>query len=564
MTNDNKRIVFFGAGEASEFALSYANIRKLEVDCFVDNDPAKWGSKMYGLEVLPPEHLMKYNAGEIEIMVTVGPGEQEKIMGQLSAMGFWYGETVSTCHEKSQGDTLPRIAVTGHMPASEKGLTLMKKPLADCPIFVDDAKEYVYRVVSHDKCEQVRSMYECIESNESLRKMMVPTQIAGGDRWGRLSPLALKHKYLSPISYVPEWPFAMVRDYVLFMVDLLSRLDEAGLGLRDFGSLNTVFHGGGFVYIDYTGMSLQKTYPIIIQRFMETHINPLLLMSKAQGKGYLYLKNPVYLLKYNDFSGYLNDAEKTAYLTARDKCLELSAKGSVSECCALLKDYIKTDVPKRSGLTDWDGYQSGLWRNMGNPDNWTPKQHAVIKLARRTSAGTMMDLAGNEGWYCFAMADALKYAITADVDPGAADKAYEKVVDSGTGNIIPLMFDLTMPLPAFAGGRNSLSCTYDAAIRLKCDLVLALAIVHHLTLSQGLCFDETVAQLAMYTNKHMIVEFCDRDDTWVAPILKQYPKEHVKWYTKNNFELALGKTFNIVETIPSETDTRILYLCEKK
>jgi hypothetical protein len=107
-------------------------------------------------------------------------------------------------------------------------------------------------------------------------------------------------------------------------------------------------------------------------------------------------------------------------------------------------------------------------------------------------------------------------------------------------------------------------CFKRATDRFKCDVVLALAVEHHLALSQGLSFQEIIEQLALYSNKYLIIEFVDRNDAGVTVYLKQYATIRTAWYTKERFEATLAQTFNIVATAPSDVVTRTIYLCEKK
>ena len=96
--------------------------------------------------------------------------------------------------------------------------------------------------------------------------------------------------------------------------------------------------------------------------------------------------------------------------------------------------------------------------------------------------------------------------------------------------------------------------------RLRTDLVLALAIVHHLAFRWQMTFDEIVKQLKAFSQKYVIVEFVDKQDVY----LSDFRTERFDWYTKDNFEKALRRNFEIVDCAPSiPAESRTLYLCKK-
>jgi hypothetical protein len=401
--------------------------------------------------------------------------------------------------------------------------------------------------------------------------MIVPTSIVDSAVLNDISPLVFRHEYIEPISYAPEWSPVMLKDYVLFMIDFIAALDRAGLGLNDPSAYNATFYGGKFIYIDYSGIYWKQTPADIFKSFVELHVNPLVLITKNAGKGYFFLKSPGFLVQYKDIAGYLSKSEQMAYSNMLDRFHDLAGQGYIAECCAILKEYIEEITNGLAGLTDWAGYQDSLYdeTTLKRQNSWTAKQRGVISMIRQAKPRTMIDLAGNMGWYGIAMSGELDYAITADYDAGISDKAYEMVKRFGVANVLPLFFDLIAPTPAYYRDKpvsTSVIKPYlkSAVERFRCDIAIALAVVHHLTLSQGLSFEGVIGQLALFTNKHLIIEFCNRDDEWVMKYLRQYDPIRTNWYTKERFERVLCEIFNIVTTIPSDVDSRTLYLCEKR
>ncbi len=91
----SRKTVFWGAGEAGRLSLGYASTRHIDVDCFIDANPEKWGTNFKGVKVYPPEHVHDFN-GDVEIIVTVGPKRKNEVIARLSEMGFVYGKRASS------------------------------------------------------------------------------------------------------------------------------------------------------------------------------------------------------------------------------------------------------------------------------------------------------------------------------------------------------------------------------------------------------------------------------------------------------------------------------------
>ena len=549
------KTILFGAGMAGRLSIGYASMKNIELDCIIDNNPAKWGTEYHGLKVHPPDYLKTLQPGSFEVIISISKIVQNEVIDQLLSMGLTYGKDFILYREKFFAGESVKCAQPGHIDLDSE-YTLVK-PITDCILVADKEHNYIYRAVVPEKQENMRVVHERIcRSGEELLKSIVPARMVDSAILNNITPLVFRHDFISPISYAWEWPPMMFRDYVLFMIDFISALDVAGLGLDDAYPVNATFYGGRFVYVDYTGICPDKPPLSIMQFFIELNINPLILITKSPKKGYMYLNSPC-ILKYEDLVGYLDASEQSEYLDMQHNCLDLAQQGRIVEFCDLLKKYVESISNHFKSLTDWSDYQEPLFKAMYDESLWTNKPKNVIKMIRETNAKTMLDLAGNMGWYSIIMSKELDYAISVDADAGISDCAYEMTKKFQTTNVLVAYFDLiTFRLYP---PHSILRCD-----RLRCDIVLALALVHHLTLIQGLSFEKMTEVLALYTNKYMIIEFADRDDEWVISLLKQHYPFRTAWYTKERFEAALTKTFKIISTAPSDLDTRTLYLCEKR
>ncbi len=97
------------------------------------------------------------------------------------------------------------------------------------------------------------------------------------------------------------------------------------------------------------------------------------------------------------------------------------------------------------------------------------------------------------------------------------------------------------------------------------DVTLALAIIHHMSLSGNVPFSESAKFFSSFS-KYLIIEFPKRDDSWVQRLLKAKGdfENYFDFYNVENFEKAYSKYFEILEKKPIDESERIIYLLKFK
>ena len=96
---------------------------------------------------------------------------------------------------------------------------------------------------------------------------------------------------------------------------------------------------------------------------------------------------------------------------------------------------------------------------------------------------------------------------------------------------------------------------------MNCEMVLALAIVHHMVFRMYLNFEEIVNLLLRYTKRYLLVEWIDGSDKFIV----DFKQDGFEWYTKENFVFEIQKKFKIQKVIDSTpSETRCIFVCEKR
>lgn len=174
-----------------------------------------------------------------------------------------------------------------------------------------------------------------------------------------------------------------------------------------------------------------------------------------------------------------------------------------------------------------------------------------------------IDLGSNNGE--FSKLSGLKgiRTIATDFDPNCIEELYSDLKRNNLKNIQPLIIDLSDPSPS--SGVNNLERT-SFLERANPDLVLALALIHHLAIAKNIPLPKIAFMFSLLLkkkNSKLIIEFIPREDEKVQFLL-QNRKDIFENYTEIGFLQSFEKYFSISlkQTIPDTK--RVLYKMEKK
>ena len=142
-----------------------------------------------------------------------------------------------------------------------------------------------------------------------------------------------------------------------------------------------------------------------------------------------------------------------------------------------------------------------------------------------------------------------------DSDPGAIDLNFRRMVDDGDRNLFPIVADLTSPSPALGWENREVPSLIE---RGPAGLVMALALIHHLAISNNTRF-ERLAQFFASLGRSLLIEFVPPEDPMVRRLLAM--RNHTfSWYTRAAFEAAFGQRFKVLRSDNVADSQRRLYL----
>jgi hypothetical protein len=186
------------------------------------------------------------------------------------------------------------------------------------------------------------------------------------------------------------------------------------------------------------------------------------------------------------------------------------------------------------------------------------KKQLVAEYLDRIQPADVWDLGANAGMFSRLASDRGISTISFDIDPATVEKNYLECVAKGETNILPLLIDLTNPSPGI-GWQNSERTSLIG--RGPADTVLALALIHHLAISNNFPLDRIAAFFSTLCNS-LIVEFVPKSDTQVQRLLSTR-EDIFDDYNQPVFEKQFSRYFKIIHSAAVRDSERTMYLMEK-
>ena len=189
----------------------------------------------------------------------------------------------------------------------------------------------------------------------------------------------------------------------------------------------------------------------------------------------------------------------------------------------------------------------------------TAKEALVAELLQEASPATVWDLGANTGRFSRLAAAKGAHVVALEMDWASVEAAWRQVVADGETRVVPLVCDLVNPTPSHGWAQRERD---GLAERGPADLVMALALVHHLAIAGNVPLPEVLGYLARL-GRWAIVEFVPKGDPMVQRLLAT--REDVfPGYTAQGFEAAATAHFDVVRTVPVPASDRTLHLLRRR
>lgn len=372
------------------------------------------------------------------------------------------------------------------------------------------------------------------------------------------------------ISYPYEWSFGQLKDAALTTLKIQRQAIDYSMILKDASAYNIQFVGGSAILIDtlsfdyyeegrpwiaYGQFCRHFMAPLLLMAYTDIRLSQLLriyidgipldLASKLlKGKGGLTAKQHIHWHARLS-SKHAEDGKKAGVL----KIYNIKKFSYIAMIDSMIRAVEKLEL--KGIQTEWgEYYEHSNYTDEASKN----KAHIVTGFLEEANPQIVWDFGANDGRYSRIASKLGAEVVAFDIDPIAVERNYQAVKGSGM-NFLPLIMDLTNPSPAIGFANRERPTVFD---RQKADCIMALAVIHHLAISNNL----PLAKIADWFSEiceYLIIEFVPKDDSQVKTLLATR-EDIFPEYTKEGFEKTFAECFTLVAATSVAESLRTMYL----
>jgi hypothetical protein len=374
-------------------------------------------------------------------------------------------------------------------------------------------------------------------------------------------PLVIEHEKIEPEIYPFEWSPEMLRRAALCILAVNECANKYGYELKDAHPYNVMFKGSRAVFIDFGSLAKQESATVWLayDEFLGSCFYPLKLCEKGLIRLYkhMYLLGGVAVGRV-ELGTVLNPASLIIGQRVVGKVHKIihSYRNGASISIEKINTRIKNPVanllariffhsrllPFRpvnirslakkieninfGGRSMWGDYhtKAGFYSD-GGQVKLSPRMSWVVDVVNELKPESIIELAGNQGILSRVLSDmpGVKRVICTDYDEKAIDQLLINAKDEDKVGIA--CFDFM--------GEVWQALSHERSARLRSEMVIALAVTHHLILTQKYSIDSILKALTRYSSKYLIVEFMPLGlwDGATAPAIPEWYNE--TWFIEN-------------------------------
>lgn len=377
-----------------------------------------------------------------------------------------------------------------------------------------------------------------------------------------------------------EWSFEQFKHAALHTLKIQKYALSKGFILKDASAYNVTFHKGKPVFIDtlsfdfYEEDTPWRAYkqfithflgPLVLAKYhgteifkmLQTHIDGIpvkliasLLPAKSKLSSTLYTN--IHLLAKME-------SKHSEDYKAETKVAKLSKKAQ-NNILESLFEYIK----------DLDLKEASEWGDYYDKTNYedaafVAKKKFVSSWVADLKPETLIDVGGNDGTFARTVLDKVPHVIVTDIDSNAVGYNYQQVQKNNESNMLPFVCDVLQPAPGVGFNNTERDSLIGRLKEYAPDVTMALALIHHVTLSGNVPFEKSAEFFAKFS-KYLVIEFPTREDSWVESLLvrKREFINHFDFYNESNFEEGYLNYFEVERKELITGTKRILYLLKRK
>jgi SAM-dependent methyltransferase len=389
-----------------------------------------------------------------------------------------------------------------------------------------------------------------------------------------------EHEKVGFISYPYEWPAEMGHAAAALTLSLSQRALKAGYRLKDATPYNILFSGTKPVFVDllsfekreagdpmwpaegqYLRMFLlpllaEKRYGLSFGQVLSLQRDgmvPDVLYRMSSWIGRLsptfarYVSLPVWLAHYGD---------DPAVYSARKLKRDDQAVFVLERTLARLQRSTRRVSPRDAKGSHWSRYMT----DKSYSDNeFTQKEAFVRGAIAKAQPKYVLDIGANTGHFSLMAAEAGARVVAIDSDAESVGSIW-RISHERQLDVLPLVQNIAEPSPG-TGWENGETLPFLQRIEGRFDLVLMLAVIHHLILTNGIPIEKVLELAAKITCRYAIIEYVGAEDPMRLRLSRGRDSIN-REITLDRFEAACAKHFQTVSSERIGSSERWMYFLE--
>jgi SAM-dependent methyltransferase len=435
------------------------------------------------------------------------------------------------------------------------------------------AEERLFRLVRPQAAAQFAAMLEkpSVKRRMNAGSIVRTWPVAGRARPPTLAGLdgvVFEHERIPFVSAPCEWTPEMLAAAGKLTLEIGSELLGDGLQLKDATPGNVLFRGPEPVFVDVASIVPREPGSclwIARHQFETTFLLPLIASAEAGLPLAWTLSHAPTGLPHELLARILGwrrwarpkliasvalpAALASGFVARADGRREMRSKSdrqALFTLRRLFRGLTRTldrwAAAVHSSGSHWHGYTSA--RTHYQATDLEAKKAFVAAVIEELGPGTVLDVGANTGEFSELAASKAR-VVALDADERSVSAIFERARDKRLP-ILPLVGNFGRPTPGL-GWRNREVPSFLDRAHGRFDLVLLLAVVHHLRVTEGIPLDALFEEVAAIARGHVIVEFVPVSD----PMFRALARGRESLYadcSRPGFEEALSRRFSITRS----------------
>jgi len=380
-------------------------------------------------------------------------------------------------------------------------------------------------------------------------------------------------------SYPFEWSFSQWQKAILAYLSINRLALKYGMILKDATPYNFYFESGRAVLLDTSSFAFFKNGDpwIAYRQFCSEFLSPIFLMhynglrwsrltrTHISGLPLSFVSKQLPLNSWFNFSCLIHIHLHSRYSNdqvdkSEDNKIGEKKKGFTKEKIEFLLSSIQSNINRlgkdKSKVSHWQKYYE---ENIESADYLEHKVNVIKTWLDNIRPKSVLDLGANTGKFSFIASEFSEQVISLESDEISVESIDQMAEFNKYTNIRTVINDLAEPTPDIGVMGKEISSIFT---RAKSEMVMGLAITHHLFINNRMNFDQISEMFARFSQKYLIIEFISKNDNKVKVLMKD-KTINMDNYTEESFLESFSKYFKNKESVELKGSPRKLLLLEK-